>query len=74
MENAEYIKKHWFKKIFLFGFGLKEKTKDPRKLNKFIIEIEHFQGLSVPFKTVGILIPWYIFKINFGKNTCIYFF
>ena len=39
MENAEIKKKYWFRKYFLFGYGIKEKTQDPRKLNKFIKEI-----------------------------------
>ena len=32
-------KKYCFRRYFLFGFGLKEKTKDPRQLNRFISEI-----------------------------------
>ncbi len=39
MENAEIKKKHWFRRYFLFGLGLKKKTTDPRKINKFIKEI-----------------------------------
>lgn len=39
MENAEIKKKYWFRKYFLFGFGIKSKTTDPRLLNKFIREI-----------------------------------
>jgi len=39
MENAEYIKKHWFRSIFLCGCGIKQKTKDPRELNDFIIKL-----------------------------------
>ena len=39
MENADIRKKHWFRRIFLCGYGLKEKTQDPRKLNQFIADI-----------------------------------
>ena len=39
MENAEIKKKYWFRRYFLFGFRVKEKTTDPRKINKFIREI-----------------------------------
>jgi hypothetical protein len=39
MENAEIKKKHWFRRYFLFGYGVKEKTTDPRKINKFVKEI-----------------------------------
>ena len=39
MENAEIKKKHLFRKYFLFGYGIKEKIKDPRELNNFTKEI-----------------------------------
>jgi hypothetical protein len=39
MENAEILKKNRFRNWFLCGFGLKEKTKDPRKLNDFIKDL-----------------------------------
>jgi hypothetical protein len=39
MENVEIKKKYWFRRYFLFGFGLKDKTIEPRKINKFIGEI-----------------------------------
>lgn len=39
MENAEIKKKYWFRRYFLFNFSVKQKTKDPKKLNKFIREI-----------------------------------
>ena len=47
MENAEIIKKHWFRRIFLFGFGLKSKTIDPRKLNAFIKDIMNPYGNGI---------------------------
>jgi hypothetical protein len=39
MENAEIKKKLWIRKYFLCGWGIKDKTIDPRKINKFIKEI-----------------------------------
>lgn len=39
MENAELKKKYWFRRYFLCGFGLRDKTIDPRKINNFIKEI-----------------------------------
>jgi hypothetical protein len=39
MENAEILKKNRFRNWVLCGFGLKEKTKDPRKLNDFIKDL-----------------------------------
>ena len=39
MENAELYKKIWFRKIFLCGYGIEDKIKDPRKLNPFITDI-----------------------------------
>lgn len=39
MENAELKKKYWFRRFFLCGFGVKDKTIDPRKINSFIREI-----------------------------------
>jgi hypothetical protein len=39
MENAELLKKYWFRRFFLFGLGIKKKTLDPRKISKFIKEV-----------------------------------
>ena len=39
MENAELKKKYWIRHLFLCGFGIREKTIDPRKINRFIREI-----------------------------------
>jgi hypothetical protein len=39
MENAEFYKQIWFRNIFLCGYGVKYKIKDPRKLNPFIRDI-----------------------------------
>jgi hypothetical protein len=47
MENAEIIKKYWFRRIFLFGYGLKSKTIDPRKLNAFIKDIMNPYGNNI---------------------------
>jgi len=47
MENAEIIKKYWFRRIFLFGYGLKSKTIDPRKLNSFIKDIMNPYGNGI---------------------------
>jgi hypothetical protein len=39
MENAELYKKIWFRNIFLCGYGVENKIKDPRTLNPFIVDI-----------------------------------
>jgi hypothetical protein len=39
MENAEILKKNYITNLFFCGFGLKEKTKDPRELNSFIKDL-----------------------------------
>ena len=39
MENAEKIKKLWFRKWFCCDYGVDEKLIDPRKLNSFIEEV-----------------------------------
>jgi hypothetical protein len=39
MENAELYKQIWFRKIFLCGYGVDYKIKDPRTLNPFITDI-----------------------------------
>ena len=44
MENAEIIKKSWVRRWFLCSFGLKEKTKDPRKLNEFVKDLMYPYG------------------------------
>jgi hypothetical protein len=46
MENAEIWKKNRFRSFCLFGYGLKEKTKDPRKLNNFIKNLMYPYGNS----------------------------
>jgi hypothetical protein len=46
MENAEIIKRNRFRRFFLCGYGLKEKTKDPRKLNDFIKDLMYPYGSS----------------------------
>jgi hypothetical protein len=44
MENAEIIQKSWVRRWFLCSFGLKEKTKDPRKLNEFVKDLMYPYG------------------------------
>jgi len=39
MENAEKYKKMTIRRWFFCGFGMKEKIKDPRHINKFILDI-----------------------------------
>ena len=39
MENAEKYKKMTIRRWIFCGFGLKEKIKDPRHINKFILDI-----------------------------------
>jgi hypothetical protein len=39
MENAEKYKSMTFRRWFLCGFGVKEKIKDPRQINRFIEDI-----------------------------------
>lgn len=39
MDNAEIKKKYWFRRKFLFGYGVKDKIVDPRQINDFIIEV-----------------------------------
>jgi hypothetical protein len=39
MENAEIKKAYWYRIWFACNYGMKEKTKDPRKLNQFIEDI-----------------------------------
>lgn len=46
IENAEIWKKNKFRSFCLFGYGLKEKTKDPRKLNNFIQNLMYPYGNS----------------------------
>ena len=46
MENAEIIKKNWFRRWFLCSYGLKEKTRDPRELNNFIKDLMYPYGSS----------------------------
>jgi hypothetical protein len=50
VENAEILKKNWFRRIFLGGIGLQERTRDPRTLNKFIIEIMNPYGSGETYK------------------------
>ena len=39
MENAEKYKKMTIRRWFFCGFGIKDKIKDPRHINKFILDI-----------------------------------
>jgi len=39
IENAEIFKKHRLRRWFCFGFGMKDKIKDPRELNDFIKDL-----------------------------------
>ena len=39
MENAELYKQIWLRNIFLCGYGMEYKIKDPKKLNPFIRDI-----------------------------------
>jgi hypothetical protein len=51
IENAEIKKKNVFRRWFLCGYGLKEKTKDPRKLNDFIKDLMYPYGNTSTNKT-----------------------
>ncbi len=39
MENAELKKKYWFRRKFLFGYGIKDKIIDPKKINSLVDEV-----------------------------------
>jgi hypothetical protein len=67
MENAEIIKKHWFRRFFLCGCGLKEKTKDPRKLNDFISDLMYPYG-NPDGKQVKLLNEYDIIKGEIDKS------
>ena len=39
MENAEKMKKMTFRRWFCWGYGIKEKIVDPRKISQFIEDV-----------------------------------
>jgi hypothetical protein len=51
MENAELIKKHWFRFYFLGGHGLSHIIIDPKKMNSLVIDIMDPYGTGLGKET-----------------------
>ena len=51
MENAELIKKYWFRFYFLGGHGLSNIIIDPKKMNSLVIDIMDPFGTGIGKET-----------------------